>query len=124
MHAKIKKILVVDDEYPIVNLLDSMLSAQGYEVLSAYDGKQGLELYMQQKPDLVITDIVMPDMEGIELIRKLKKIDKEVAIIVISGNPLGEQFLKTASLLGARSTLQKPFSSSELIQVITEIENN
>ena len=122
MHAEIRKILVVDDEDSIVNLLVSILSLQEFEVIAAYDGRQGLELYEKEKPDLVITDIIMPDMEGIEFVRRLRKIDRELPIIAMSGNPTGTQFLKTASLLGANSTLQKPFSSEELLNRISEIE--
>ena len=124
MHEKIKKILVVDDEESITRLMKSMLSAYGYEAVLAGNGKQGLELYKTEKPDLIITDIIMPDMEGIELIRILRKIDKKLPIIVMSGDPTGKKFLKTASLLGAHSTLNKPFSAEELMNLIYEIENS
>ena len=123
MHEKIKKILVIDDEESITDLIDSMLTAQGYEVVIAHDGRQGLASYKNEKPDLIITDIIMPDLEGIELVRILRKIDKELPVIVMSGDPTGKQFLKTASLLGAHSTLQKPFSIEELINLISEVEN-
>ena len=124
MEQKIRKILIVDDEVSIVNLMNSMLSANGYEAISATNGKEGLEQYNKEHPDLVITDIIMPDMEGIELIRNLRKLDKDLPVVVMSGNPTGQQFLKTAALLGAKSTLNKPFSTAELLNIISEIENN
>lgn len=122
MQVKIKKILVVDDEPAITKLVELMLSVKGYEVIAAEDGKKGLEMFKTENPDLVITDIVMPDMEGIELVRSLIKIKKNLPIIVMSGNPTGTQFLKIASMLGAHSTLNKPFSSSELLSLISNIE--
>ncbi len=124
MQSRIKKILIVDDETSIRNLLSKILSSSNYEAVTASNGREGLELYKKENPDLVITDIVMPDMEGIELIRHLRKIDRNLPVIVMSGNPTGQQFLKTANLLGAHSTLLKPFSPSELLSIITSVENS
>ncbi len=74
MEQKTRKILVVDDEDSIISLMTAILSANGYEVIPASNGKEGLDQYKKEQPDLVITDIVMPDMEGIELIRYLRKL--------------------------------------------------
>ncbi len=124
MQTIIKKILVVDDEESITDIIKIMLSAKGYEVIIANNGKQGLDLYREKKPDLVITDIIMPDMEGIEFLKILKKENKNLPVIVMSGHPTGKQFLNISRFLGAHSYLQKPFSSSELITLIDNIENN
>ena len=119
---KIKKILVVDDESSITDLVYSILTEKGYEVTTAKDGKEGLKVFESVKPDLVITDIVMPDMEGIEFMRSLVKMRKALPIIVMSGNVLGTKFLETARIFGAQATLRKPFAIQELLEVIAAVE--
>lgn len=119
---KIKKILVVDDESSITDLVYSILTEKGYEVTTAKDGKEGLKVFESVKPDLVITDIVMPDMEGIEFMRSLVKMRKGLPIIVMSGNVLGTKFLETARIFGAQATLRKPFAIQELLEVIAAVE--
>jgi len=124
VQKEIKKILVVDDEPEITDLIKLMLSPIGYEVIKAGNGKKGLDVFNSENPDLVITDIVMPDMEGIELVRSLLKINQELPIIVMSGNPTGTKFLKIAGILGAHSSINKPFSAEELVILIKNIENS
>ena len=119
---RIKKILVVDDESSITDLVYSILTEKGYEVTTAKDGKEGLKVFESVKPDLVITDIVMPDMEGIEFMRSLVKMRKALPIIVMSGNVLGTKFLETARIFGAQATLRKPFAIQELLEVIAAVE--
>lgn len=119
---RIKKILVVDDESSITDLVYSILTEKGYEVTMAKDGKEGLKVFESVKPDLVITDIVMPDMEGIEFMRSLVKMRKGLPIIVMSGNVLGTKFLETARIFGAQATLRKPFAIQELLEVIAAVE--
>ena len=119
----IKKILVVDDEPSITEFLHLVLTETGYEVTTAKDGSEGLRVFEPMKPDLVITDMVMPDMEGIEFIRILMKKRKGIPIIVMSGNAVGTSFLETACIFGARATLQKPFTIQELKETIAGVEN-
>jgi len=119
----IQKILVVDDEPSLTNFLHLVLTETGYEVTTAKDGSEGLKVFESIKPDLVITDMVMPDMEGIEFTRSLLKKVKGLPIIVMSGNAVGTKFLKTARIFGARATLQKPFTIQELKETIAGIEN-
>jgi len=119
---KIKKILVVDDESSITDLVYSILTEKGYEVTTAKDGREGLKVFESVKPDLVITDIVMPDMEGIEFMRSLVKMRKGLPVIVMSGNVLGTKFLETARIFGAQATLRKPFAIQELLEVIAAVE--
>ena len=121
---RIKKILVVDDESSITDLVYSILTEKGYEVTTAKDGKEGLKVFESVKPDLVITDIVMPDMEGIEFMRSLVKMRKALPIIVMSGNVLGTKFLETARIFGAQATLRKPFAIQELLEVIAAVEKD
>ena len=115
------KILVVDDDEQIRELVDSMLTAYGYEITLANNGQLATRVYREQPFDLVITDLVMPDMEGIELIQKLRAINQNVTIIAMSGGASGasETYLKTAGFLGARYTLPKPFKLDELLKVVS-----
>jgi len=118
---RIKKILVVDDEPAIIDLVHSILADNGYEVTGAKDGREGLKVFESTNPDLVITDIVMPDMEGIEFMRNLVKKRKGLPIIVMSGNAVGTKFLETARIFGARATLRKPFTVQELLEIVTAV---
>ncbi len=113
-----RKILVVDDEPSINALVSRLLKSKGYDVCVAENGREALNRFDEDKPDLVITDIVMPDMEGIELISKLSKRNRAVPIIVMSGNIIGMNFLKTAKILGAKATLTKPFAAQTLIETV------
>ena len=75
-------------------------------------------------PDLVITDIVMPDMEGMELLRTLSRQGITIPVIVMSGNSLGTKFLDAAHLFGAQASLRKPFSKQELLDAVTRVLGN
>ena len=112
------KILVVDDEPSMIDLMQLMLAQLGYEVSTASDGKQGLRIIESEEPDLIITDIIMPDMEGIEFIRSLAKERKGLPVIVMSGHPVGMRFLNIVRAFGAKAALQKPFTSEQLSEVI------
>ena len=115
------RILVVDDDEQIRELIDSMLTAYGYETTLANNGQLATQAYREQPFDLVITDLVMPDMEGIELIQKLRAINQDVTIIAISGgfSGISDTYLKTAKFLGAKYTLPKPFKLDELLNVVS-----
>ncbi len=106
------KILVIDDEEDIREAVAGFLSE--YQVVEAGNGMEGLELVKSEKPDLIITDIVMPEMQGIEFITRLNKIKKYIPVIVMSGNTVGKEYLKTAKLLGAVASFEKPFDFEEL----------
>ncbi len=108
-----KKILVVDDEYQITRVLKRSLQAHRYDVRAASDGESGLELFNDFHPDLVITDLQMPAMNGIELCREIRKIS-EIPIIVLSVK--GEEKTKVEALdAGADDYITKPFGMDELL---------
>lgn len=110
---EIKKILVIDDEYQITRVLKRSLSAHRYDVRTASNGEAGLELFHDFHPDLVITDLSMPEMNGIEVCRAIRKIS-EVPIIVLSVK--GEEQTKVEALdAGADDYITKPFGMSELL---------
>jgi two-component system response regulator (stage 0 sporulation protein F) len=109
-------ILIIDDEEPIRALLRTTLEAAGYEVTEAPNGRIGLELYRHRPTDLVITDIVMPEMNGLDLILELTRAFLNVKVIAISGASDTENTLDAAKLLGVRHTLHKPFSMNALLK--------
>ncbi len=113
-----KRILVVDDESTITELIEVLLSGEGYEVVTASNGTNGLEKVDSVNPDLIITDISMPDMEGVEFISRLRKKSISTPIIAMSGNAVGMNFLKATRLFGATETILKPFSTQEFIAAV------
>src|ERR1700730_17030895 len=111
--AEKKRILVVDDEPQITRVLRTSLSGSGYEVRTAEDGHAGLRMAREWQPDLVITDISMPNMDGIELAGQLRS-ESQVPIIVLSVR--GEEKTKVAALdAGADDCLTKPIGMNELL---------
>ena len=113
-----KKILVIDDNPVVRQTLTRVLEDEGYETLTATDGKRGLALYAAEQPDLVITDIIMPDKEGIETIRTMLRHNPNAKVIAISGGGrIGNtDFLQLARCVGACETLAKPFDPDELVR--------
>ena len=121
-----KKILVIDDDVQFRTMLVEMLERKQYTVFEASDGEEGLQIWLSQNPELVITDIIMPNKEGIETILELKRKNKDVKIIAISGGGRtnAKDNLRSAKLLGASLTLSKPFESSELIDAVQLLIGN
>lgn len=114
-------ILVIDDDFQICDLIKMILIMNKHQVRVAHDGVEGVKLYQQQKPDLVITDVMMPHKDGIQIVMELKKIDKKIPIIVMSGGRRAvtpEFNLKSAKLLDVHDTLIKPFTDEQLLEVI------
>ncbi|NQV34746.1 MAG: response regulator [Phycisphaeraceae bacterium] len=118
-----KRILVIDDDVQIRQLLKLVLEQAGYEVLDAGDGNEGVRLFRADPTDLVITDIIMPEKEGIEIIRELQNDFPTVKIIAISGGGrmAAEDYLKTARRFGVARTFTKPFECKALLEAIQEL---
>lgn len=110
-------ILIIDDERQMRRLLTRILTSAGHTVREAPNGRIGLELFLQARPQLVITDILMPEREGIETIRKIHADDPKVPILAISGGSM-PMYLDIATKLGATAQLAKPFSANELLEVV------
>jgi CheY-like chemotaxis protein len=113
----IPTVLIVDDDKSIREMLDTCLRNTGYEVVTASDGKEAVSVSRETNPDLVITDIFMPGMDGLELIRYLRTNSPATRIIAIS--EMGD-YLKTAQLLGAHAVLRKPLHEAKLLELIDQ----
>lgn len=114
------RILVIDDEPAIRTVLQTVLMREGHAVTCAKNGKAGLDSFTQDKPDLVITDIIMPEKEGIEIIQTIRKADPLLPIIAISGGgrAANTDFLPLAAKFGATATLSKPFGATALLDLV------
>jgi CheY-like chemotaxis protein len=109
-------ILLIDDDELLRKALRHLLVALGHEVFEAADGKAGVLMFDPRRHELVITDIVMPEMEGMQVIMELRKRHRGVKVIAMSGGGLMQigDYLQTAKLLGADALLAKPFSREDL----------
>ena len=121
-----KRILVIDDDTQFRQMLGQMLERAGYEVLEAANGKEGIELCQQAPTDLIITDIIMPEKEGVETIIELKRDFQDVKIIAVSGGGRADSkdYLKIAKRLGADRIFSKPFDREELLAAIEKLLSN
>jgi DNA-binding response OmpR family regulator len=116
-------ILLVDDDALLRDALHKTLVRAGYEVEDASGGTEALRAFRRRPCDLVITDIVMVDGEGLDMIRALRKLDAHVKIIAISGGGLGRpgDYLSLADKFGATTVLAKPFSGAEVLAVVAAV---
>lgn len=117
-----QKILVIDDNVVVRNTIVQLLEGEGYQVVSAEDGRRGLNVFRTERPDLVITDIIMPEKEGIETIRDIREASPNAKIIAISGGGrIGNtDFLRIARQLGASDVISKPLDPDHFISIIRE----
>jgi DNA-binding NtrC family response regulator len=116
-------ILIIDDEKAILGFLKERLMNEGFNVLTASDGKEGMNLFKGNQVDLVITDIIMPDKDGFGTIIELKRICPDIKIIAMSGGGRGhpKYYLETAKSFGAQYTFEKPFKTSKLVEAVHEL---
>jgi len=114
------RILVIDDEPDMRAFLEEVLKSAGYEVILAADGRAGVERYRTSPADLVITDLYMPNQDGLETIRQLRSCFPEVAIIAMSGKAAAVTTLSIAQKLGAVGILHKPFLRDELMAAVVK----
>ena len=117
------RLLLIEDDDGVRTVLRRMLEQAGHTVIEARDGKEGLRLFQRTPADLVITDIVMPEKEGLEVVRALRDTHPPVKIIAISGaGPHeGGDYLALARLMGAAKVLQKPFTNALLIAAVNDL---
>lgn len=117
------KVLIIDDEEQMRGVIRQMLERAGHEVLEAEDGGRGMEVFRGSAVDLVITDILMPEKEGLETIMEMKREAPDTRIIAISGGGRAGtlNFLPAAEKLGASAILAKPFKGEELIKAVNDL---
>jgi len=113
------KVLIIDDDPALLRLMSMAFEAAGYSTVSADNGRHGIRMASAHRPDLVVTDIVMPDIEGIGAIRAIKQSARPPKVIAISGagRGRGSDYLSWAKHLGADEVLTKPFRMSELLKI-------
>ncbi len=101
------RVLVVDDEPQVVELLQEFLAAKGYQVLTASDGEEALRKVKEERPHVVLLDVRMPKMNGLEVLRRMREIDHEVGVIMVTG-VMEEETGRQALQLGAFDYITKP----------------
>lgn len=121
--TKPRQVLLLEDDEIMRPMLTQMIQRLGHEVVAAPNGRIGLDLIRQAPPDLVITDLLMPEMDGIETILKLRQLAPALRVIAISGGGRlsSADYLHMAKRLGAVATLEKPFEREELKAVLDAV---
>jgi len=119
----VTKILVIDDDDLVRGTFVQMLTRAGFDVAEAKNGREGLAQYKSQSPDLILTDVIMPDQDGIETILALRALSTTIPIIAISGGGRAHvmEFLDAARKLGADLVLAKPIRQAELVDAINRL---
>jgi DNA-binding response OmpR family regulator len=117
----VANILLVDDEEQLRSMLRLVLEEAGHAVQEASDGQKAVESFKNQQPDVVVTDLVMPNKEGIETIMELRRLRRDVKVIAMSGGGRNNanDYLTLAKRFGACITLTKPFGNQEILDAVT-----
>lgn len=122
-HTKVT-ILLVEDEELLRAGVQEVLEIQGYKVITAPDGEQALAFLAAQTIDLIITDLVMPKMDGVDFVKQLRKIKPDLPVIVVSGstrNIMQRYGIDSIQVPGANASLPKPFKSVDLIEQVRQL---
>lgn len=116
-------ILIIDDDAMILDLLCEIFASEGYQTAGAANGKEGLKMYQEHPADLIITDMIMPEMEGLETIMAIRKDNPEAKIIAISGGGRNspDDYLVLAKNFGAKATFSKPAERQALLTAAREL---
>jgi len=116
------KILIVDDEPDLVQTLRDRLEMNGYDIVTANNGKEGLEKAVQEKPNIILLDVIMPVMDGLEMLEALRKHPecKDCAIIMLTARSQRQDIVR-AKVCGIQDYVVKPFDLSELVEKIESI---
>ena len=117
------RLLVIEDDQPLLRALRLALEKLGHEVHEAGDGQAGLAAFQAHAIDLVVTDLIMPEMEGVETIRAIRKLSKTVPIIAITGGGRGTSidYLRMAQAFGAQEVFEKPFELEILCAAVARL---
>jgi DNA-binding NtrC family response regulator len=122
-YKKMARILIIDDEALIRDLLKKILEREGYEIVTAAGGEEGIKIHRENPAELIITDLIMPEKEGLETIMELRRDFKDVKIIAMSGGGKidSETHLQIIKTMGNIETLAKPFDRKELLKTIQKL---
>lgn len=118
------RLILVEDDPQVRGMLSETLREEGYDVVEASNGKEAVTLFRESPAELVITDIIMPEQDGVETIHALRREFPDVKIIAISGgsaNIRGDYLLGTANALGAIKTFNKPVDMNELLETVKNV---
>ena len=119
MQAAMSTILVIDDDEMALNAFRYLLHGEGYDVLETAEGPQGVELYREREPDLVLLDLGLPSMNGLDVLREIRQIDETAAVILVTGY-VTDQVEGEALQLGATAVLEKGPALDNLAKTIEE----
>lgn len=108
------KVLLVEDEQSLAMILSDTLEAQGFEMRTAGDGEEGLRMFEEQKPDVLVADVMMPKMDGFEMVRRIRKTDKHIPVLFLTARSSVNDVVEGFEL-GGNDYLKKPFGIQELI---------
>jgi DNA-binding response OmpR family regulator len=116
-------IVLIDDDDDLREMVKFLLQREGYKVFATGDGNLGIKWVKEENPALLITDILMPDKEGLEIINELRQSGSDLKILAVSGGGVIEasHYLSLANGLGADKVLAKPFHNSDLLKAIKEL---
>ena len=119
-------ILIIDDNEDLRETLVAVLQDEGYAILVAEDGVNGARVFAESHPDLVLTDLIMPNVNGFDTIRHIRAIDAKARILAMSGGSLinKDDYLATAAALGAMHVLPKPFEVDDLVRAVATCLNS
>jgi len=118
-----KRVLIVDDDESLRRMLAALLETAGYEVTQASNGREVLTRAGALQADIVLTEIVMPEVEGLQLIRELSERNPGLNIVAMSGSERAESYLAVARSLGAKATLIKPLNAEELLRILRDVSH-
>lgn len=114
-----RKILLIDDEPDLLELIKEILEREGYQIFCASNGAAGILLNEQENPDLIVLDLRMPDMDGIETLQHIRKTDDQVIVVILTGYGCPDT-IRDAVDLNVSEYLSKPFENEELVSVISK----
>lgn len=120
-NAKPKKVLILEDEKPIAKALELKLEKSGFDVTVGGNGKEGLELYKKQKPDIILLDLIMPMMDGFGFLSEIRKKDKSTEVIVLTNLGQAEDLAKTLKLGASQYFIKSETPLSKVVDVVNQL---
>lgn len=111
-------VLIIDDDAQFRTMVRRLLEAEGHSVIEAENGNEGIEKFRSQSPDMIVTDMIMPERSGIETIMQIREESPTMRIVAVSGGDMAGDMLGSAMSVGANEVLAKPFRGEDLLRAI------